>query len=115
MFRVLTALVLSATSLQAQGLTLPLTSEGEVEEIKVSYACGDQVIPVTYLNAGEIRLALMPIEGNDRVFVNVVSGSGARYVSGAYVWWSKGDTATFEDEMTEGSLTECTAKEGLTP
>ena len=52
----------------------------------------------------------MDVNLDDRVFVNVVSASGARYVSGSYVWWSKGDTATLENELENGSILTCQAQ-----
>lgn len=76
-----------------------------------TYACGETApFAVQYVNAGANALALLPIDGEDRIFVNVVSASGAKYVSGAYVWWTKGDTATLENEMAQGSLQDCKAQ-----
>jgi membrane-bound inhibitor of C-type lysozyme len=75
------------------------------------YACGEtEPFAVQYVNAGANALALLPIDGEARIFVNVVSASGAKYVSGAYVWWTKGDSATLENEMEAGSLQECKAQ-----
>lgn len=52
-------------------------------------------------------LAAGPVDGEERIFVNVVSASGARYASGAHVWWSKGDSATLEHTI-EGTVRDCT-------
>jgi len=41
----------------------------------------------------------------------VVSASGAKYVSGAHVWWTKGDTATFLNELADSAPVECRAAE----
>lgn len=46
---------------------------------------------VQYLNAGENHLAVLPIHGQALVFANVISGSGARYAAGRYIWWDAGD------------------------
>ncbi|WP_281858120.1 MliC family protein [Litoreibacter halocynthiae] len=74
----------------------------------VIYDCGDgDAFTVQYVNAGANALALMEVDDEDRVFVNVVAASGARYVSGALVWWSKGDMATLENELSEGSTRTC--------
>jgi membrane-bound inhibitor of C-type lysozyme len=35
------------------------------------------------------------------VFVNVMYGSGAKYVSGQYEFWTKGSDATLTDLMAE--------------
>ncbi|RYH03601.1 hypothetical protein EU805_05025 [Salipiger sp. IMCC34102] len=76
----------------------------------VDYACGeDERIAVEYVNFDTNMLALMPVDGVPRVFVNVLSGSGARYVSGPYEWWSKGDGATLTDLTKDEAAVECTA------
>ena len=64
-----------------------------------------------YINAGENSLALIPVDGTERVFVATVSASGARYVSGAHEWWSKGDGATLDDTMTDDPAVDCTPAE----
>ncbi|WP_108485120.1 MliC family protein [Oceaniglobus ichthyenteri] len=91
-------------------LSLPL---GALDSVSgQTYACeGGESFTVQYVNSGANSLAILPIDGETRIFVNVVSGSGARYASGADIWWSKGDTATLENEMTEGSLQNCEAQE----
>ncbi len=78
----------------------------------ITYDCGDAgEMAVTYVNAGANSLALMEIDDEDRIFVNVVAGSGAQYVSGADVWWSKGDSATLENELTGNGLQTCEAQD----
>lgn len=42
---------------------------------------------VEYLNDGTNSLAVLPISGRSVIFVNVTSGSGARYVAGSCTWW----------------------------
>ncbi len=77
-----------------------------------SYSCGNgEPFSVQYVNAGANALAIFPIDGEDRIFVNMVSASGARYASGAYVWWTKGDTATLENEMEDGSIKDCQSQD----
>lgn len=79
-------------------VALPLGPMDDVQTM--TYACGDgKVLSVQYINAGANSLAIVPIDGKNRIFVNVLSASGARYVSGADVWWSKGDTATLENTL----------------
>lgn len=76
------------------------------------YSCGDgQDFAVQYVNAGANALAILSVDGEERIFVNVVSASGARYASGAYVWWTKGDTATLQNEMLEGGDLECQSQD----
>lgn len=89
-------------------LSIPLKS-GTLDSVQSeTYSCGDgEPFSVQYVNAGANALAILPIDGEDRIFVNVVSASGARYASGAYVWWTKADTATLENEMEEGTAKDC--------
>ncbi len=107
------AMVASATAASAQvTLSIPLTIGTMDSVLSQTYACGDaEAFAVQYVNVGANSLAILPIDGEERVFVNVVSASGAKYVSGADVWWTRGDSATLENEMTEGSLQECTSQD----
>ena len=107
----LLALALAAIGANAQAeaiITIPLPV-GEAGSIgSQSYSCGDgAVFLVQYVNAGANMLAILPVDGDMRIFVNVLSASGARYASGTHIWWSKGDGATLEDEIVEGSMVEC--------
>lgn len=64
----------------------------------VAYDCGAAGRrKVTYVNAEGNALAILHVDGSRRIFVNVASGSGARYVSGIYVWWTKGREASLYD------------------
>jgi membrane-bound inhibitor of C-type lysozyme len=62
----------------------------------VTYSCEDGVqFPVTYVNTEDGQsFAVLPVDGKNRLFVSLISGSGVRYGSGVYVWWSKGEQAT---------------------
>jgi len=103
------AMFVTAGSVAADvALSIPLKS-GTLDNVQSeTYSCGDGTpFAVQYVNSGANVLAILPIDGKDRIFVNVVSASGAKYVSGANVWWTKGDTATLEDEMKEGSIKNC--------
>ena len=106
-------LILSAGAVAADvSLSLALEIDGSDSVTKIAYDCGgDDALSVTYVNAGANALAIMDVDqDDDRVFVNVVSGSGARYVSGSYVWSTKGDTAMFEDELVADSTKTCQAQ-----
>lgn len=103
----LTACALAVPAMAQDSITLPL--QGATLET-LSYSCdGGMPFEVKYLNAGPNSLAILPVDGAERIFVNVISGSGARYASGQYIWWSKGNTATLENQMEEGSLQDCVA------
>lgn len=102
--------IAGAASAQAT-LSIPLRSGATDSVQSQTYTCGGgEVLSVQYVNAGPNSLALLSIEGEERIFVNVVAASGARYVSGAHVWWTKGETATLENRMEEGSIVECAAE-----
>ncbi|WP_324754182.1 MliC family protein [Roseovarius sp. Pro17] len=111
----LLALALFATAGAAAAeanLSIPLKS-GTMDSVEsATYTCGDgEPFSVQYVNAGANALAIFPIDGEDRIFVNVVSASGAKYASGAHVWWTKSNTATLENEMEEGSIQECQSQD----
>ncbi|MFP7674508.1 MliC family protein [Marivita sp. S0852] len=94
----------------AADVTLSLGIEiDETDSIRsVVYDCDtEDRLSVQYINADANSLALLEIDDDTRVFVNVVSASGARYVSGSYVWWSQGDSATLENTLSEDRIMQC--------
>lgn len=96
---------------QAQAsLSLPvaLGQDGSISSVR--YCCADGTkLSVQYVNAGANSLALIPLKGETLIFVSVVSGSGARYASGAHTWWTKGDEATLSDETGAAQPVTCAA------
>lgn len=107
------AVLATASAATAQTtLSIPLKIGAADSVMSQTYTCGEaDAFAVQYVNSGANALAIIQIDGEERLFVNVVSASGAKYVSGADVWWTKGDTATRENEMTTDSLQTCTAQE----
>jgi len=101
------AALLAALSLAAPAgavetaMQLTLTLDGNAQRDVVTYQCGEDQTPlrVEYINAEPIFLAILPVEEETLIFVNVISGSGARYASGPYVWWTRGAEASLYDEM----------------
>lgn len=88
-------------------LQLVLDLPGNAERNIIRYECdGLEPFSVDYVNAAPTFLAIVPIEGERLLFVNVIAASGARYVSGQYEWWTKGSEAT---------LTDVTAADGTEP
>lgn len=81
-------------------MQLVLTLEGNAQRDVVTYQCDgiDEPLTVEYVNAHPIFLAIVPIEGESLIFVNVIAASGARYASGQYIWWSRGNEAQLQDE-----------------
>lgn len=108
----LASLAIAGTATADVALSIPvdLGTNGSVQAL--SYACGeDETFAVQYVNTDANTLAIVPVDGEDRIFVNVVSGSGAKYVAGAHVWWTKGDTATLENTLEDASVKECQAQD----
>lgn len=93
--------------------TIPLKPAVAVKTTKASYRClGDpallahfpsQTVPVTYINAGESSLAILPLNGQTFVFANVVAASGAKYAADNFVWWTKGKEAFFTQRNAGGA------------
>ena len=82
-------------------MQLVLELEGNAQRDVMTYQCEgiDEPMVVEYVNAHPIFLAIVPVEGESLIFVNVIAASGARYVSGQYEWWTKGNEAFFTDAM----------------
>ena len=97
-------LLLAATpALAAVDLNVGINLSGDVQIVTAVYGCGEGTEPLTvkYINAEPNFFAIVPIEGEDVVLVNVVSASGAKYVSSVWEWWNKGSDASLHN-VTEG-------------
>lgn len=98
-------------------LQLTIDLPGNAQRDVVTYECpGHDPLTVDYINAEPLFLAMVPIDGEPQIFVNVIAASGARYVSGQWEWWTKGPDATLTD-ITAGedaAPLEC-AQVSLTP
>jgi membrane-bound inhibitor of C-type lysozyme len=82
------------------GVGLSITGDAEIKNL--TYDCGqDEPLNVEYVNAAPNFLAVLPVRGEQLIFVATLSASGAKYQSGSYVWWDKGSEATLSD-TTEG-------------
>ncbi|SFV30255.1 Membrane-bound inhibitor of C-type lysozyme [Devosia crocina] len=91
-----------APPLVSAGITLTLESETDIERRVVIYQCDNgEGFRVQYINAAPNFLAILPVEGETHLFATALSGSGARYVSGPYEWWSSGDEATLRDVQSD--------------
>ena len=106
------SLMLPAASAFAAGaVTFPLSVATSKD---VHYVCKDHKdVTVSYVNAtnGD-AFAYLPVDGTPHVFVGVTSGSGARYASGRYIWWNKGETGTLSLDGSPSAplLADCSAK-----
>ncbi|TCT04289.1 MliC family protein [Aquabacter spiritensis] len=92
------ALAVATLPAHAETIVLPIPKGTKVQSLKASYQCvGLGPVTVDYINAGDVALALLPVDGKPLVFVNVLAASGARYAAGPYVWWTNGTTAALHD------------------
>jgi membrane-bound inhibitor of C-type lysozyme len=85
---------------RAAGLS-PLPDIRTSHRVIQKYTCATgRILQVTYLNATNGQsFAVLPVKGRQMLFVNVLSGSGAKYQAGSYTWWTKGPQATLYDAM----------------
>ncbi|MBC8130635.1 MAG: MliC family protein [Rhizobiaceae bacterium] len=83
----------------AQAATIQLELPGTLDRQSVSYSCrSGQSLSVDYYNLPESSLAVLSVAGAPRVFVAVLAASGAKYVSGPHVWWTRGNRGDLIDE-----------------
>ena len=63
------------------------------------YTCATgKILQVTYWNtANGQSFALVPVKGQQLLFVNTLAASGVRYQAGSYIWWTKGPRADLYD------------------
>ena len=92
-------LCLLTTISLAADITIRLPQAPSVARNTIAYAgAGLPQIKVEYINAGSNALAVVPVSGEAMVFASVLSGSGARYAAGPYIWWTKGTSADLCDQ-----------------
>ena len=89
----------------AISISIPVAGGTRVDSASAAYDCDGRAVTATYINAGEVSLAVLDIAGETVVASNVVAASGARYVGGRYVWWTKGEEADLYDLMQGGEDT----------
>lgn len=89
----------------AISISIPVTGDTSVNSTGAIYDCAGRAVKATYINAGEVSLVVLDIDGEAVVASSVVAASGARYAGGRYVWWTKGDEADLYDLMDGGEDT----------
>ena len=107
------ALTLTTAGAEAATLTIDVPEATDVETTTVHYLCGEMPVTVDYINAGPVSLAVLHLPDELVVAANVISGSGARYAGGKYIWWSSGAGTTLADLQNGGedNPTSCTEQE----
>jgi membrane-bound inhibitor of C-type lysozyme len=98
----------------ATDVTIHLNGSQEMTRSTMKYKCDaqgtkmglpDGVFSVEYLNGAGNSLAVVPVSGNSVIFASVISGSGARYAAGQYIWWEAGDRGvTFSSDSIAGKV-----------
>ena len=107
--------VLSLSALAgATDVTIHLKGSQAISRSMVKYQCDTQgvkmglpdgVFSVEYVNGAGNSLAIVPVGKNSMIFANVISGSGARYAAGEYVWWdAAGRGTTFSSDSLAGKM-----------
>ncbi|RQS19003.1 MliC family protein [Burkholderia sp. Bp8998] len=100
----------AALALAGTAVSVVHAAQLTVEEIDADsrvqtlYQCANQKQPVrvSYWRAGNGQsFALVPVNGQQLLFVDTVSASGARYQAGRYTWWTKGKEGTLRDEIAD--------------
>lgn len=80
-------------------IVIAVPGVASVTSQKMSYDCDGLPVSVEYINAGETSLATLKFKEEFVIASQVISASGARYAGKHYVWWSKGDEASFQNLM----------------
>ncbi|CAD6553728.1 MliC family protein [Paraburkholderia sabiae] len=93
--------LVAASGVASAADLLPLPDIRTAHRVTQKYTCATgRILQVTYLNATNGQsFAVLPVKGKQMLFVNVMSGSGAKYQAGSYTWWTKGPQATLYDAM----------------
>ncbi|WP_208437122.1 MliC family protein [Bartonella taylorii] len=96
---VLSLSLFNSISAFAGSLVIEVPDDPEPTKETVIYQCSAETkkerVEATYYNAGEIALVDLKWNGKRVIASNVIAASGAKYVGGEYVWWTKKDEATF--------------------
>jgi membrane-bound inhibitor of C-type lysozyme len=97
----------------ATDVTIHLSGSQPISRNTMKYQCDAQgskmglpagVFSVEYLNGAGNSLAIVPVGGNSVIFANVISGSGARYAAGEYIWWDAGGGVNFSSDSLAGKM-----------
>jgi membrane-bound inhibitor of C-type lysozyme len=89
-----------ALALAASAFAAPLAAQtAETTLVTTRYTCARGVeVPASYINAPDVALAVIHVEGRQITLYGEAAASGARYAwpsdGAGYVWWVKGTEAT---------------------
>ena len=97
----------------ATDLALHLNGSQPLSRKTVQYQCDAKAaamglpasaFPVEYINGAGNSLVIVPVHETSLIFANVVSGSGARYAAGQYIWWEAGGSVNFYSDSIAGKM-----------
>ena len=102
----------------ATDMTIHLRGNQAIARATVRYQCDAEGVQmglptgtfsVEYLNGAGNSLAILPVHGTSLIFANIISGSGARYAAGEYIWWdAAGRSVSFSSDSLAGKMrSEC--------
>jgi membrane-bound inhibitor of C-type lysozyme len=93
-------LLLMSQATFAVPLTAPQIQVSTTNTIR--YVCHGKVLIVRYTNTKNGQsFALLSVADRRLLFVNVLSGSGAKYVADHYTWWTKGPKGNLSDDTAD--------------
>ncbi|WP_375615693.1 MliC family protein [Bartonella sp. AP58NXGY] len=85
----------------AGSLVIEVPDDPEPTTEVATYQCdtgtSKERIEATYLNAGNISLVDFKWNGKRIIASRSISASGAKYMGGPYIWWTKGNEAILSD------------------
>ncbi|WP_144752289.1 MliC family protein [Bartonella saheliensis] len=98
----------------AGSLVIEVPDDPEPTTEVITYQCetgtNKEHVEVTYLNAGSISLVDFKWQEKRIIASRSMSASGAKYMGGPYIWWTKGNEATLSDlinDPEEKNLIQC--------
>lgn len=101
----------SSTFAAATDLTIHLGGTQPLARHTVQYQCDAKGVamglpagtfPVEYINGAGNSLVIVPVNKTSLIFANIMSGSGARYAAGQYIWWDAAGGVTFYSDSLAG-------------
>ncbi|WP_175868644.1 MliC family protein [Bartonella gabonensis] len=117
-FTALSLPLFSSVHAFAGSLVIKVPDDPEPTTEVTAYQCetntSKEHVEVTYLNAGSISLVDLKWQGKRIIASRSMSASGAKYMGGPYIWWTKGNEATLSDlinDPEEKNLIQCVEKQ----
>jgi membrane-bound inhibitor of C-type lysozyme len=120
--RSLSLFFIAGSLASATDLIVHLPDSASVQRTTVQYQCDSSAakvgvptspFPVEYINGGGNSLAIVPVNGNQLIFTVVMSGSGARYAAGPYIWWdAHGSVTLYMDALSGKAQSVCSRVPG---